>query len=307
MKGNSVWSLAAVALLSAALVVTSCAGPAAGPTPTPEPTAMPTSTPRPTRTPTPIPPTPTPSPTPTDAQALLLSLQSQEQNITNYRGAMDITVEATSEGISQSFDIQMEVAAAEPDSHMRMLMDAGFLTMDIEMITKDGISYLKMGDEWTSFEGEAQSGSQMEMVDPAEMEAFLKHASNLRIVGQREVRGTLCDVVAFDLDYASLARLAALGGEPVDPQDIEDMESVQFDNLKLEIAVGLEDKQLHQFVLEMEGYEKAKPEERFKMFMTMDIWDIGADDIVIEAPANVKPAPGASELPFTIGTPSPNL
>jgi len=261
------------------------------PSPTPVP-PTPTATPvPPTPTATPVPPTPTPTAPPVDALTLLRQVHGKQQDVKSFRGAMDMLVETVESGKPVSITIAMAYEVAEPDAHITVKMSGDPLLslFDMEMVVKDEMSYLKMGNKWTAMPaGEDDTlSSSTQMFDTAELQKLLGDASGAKLVGRRSVKGTECDVISFTLSADKMQELAALsaGGAP----DVNPNDDVQLQELQGEVAIGVADKLLREMTLQMSGNDKAKPEDKMSFKLILSLWDINAEDIVIEAPPEAIP------------------
>lgn len=292
----------AMCLALAVALVAGCASPApAKPAPTPEtvvaaPTATfaPTATTRPTSTPSPMPTetaTPTKVPVSGDVLALLKEAQSKHETIKSARGLMEIKMEGIQKGEKQAVAMTVEFEMNEPNMRMAMTMENEELgaPMDIEFIVADKTGYMKMGGEWMSFpaEEDAQNPLGGNFLDMDEMDDFLKTATNVRLAGKRTVKGVECDVIAFDLPQAEMLELARSQGKL--DEDDELPEDLGFEDFKGEFAIGAKDKVMREMVIGMGFFDKKNPRERFDMAMIFTLWDLNAKDIVIKAPAGVKP------------------
>ncbi|MHB1004069.1 MAG: hypothetical protein ACYC3S_00325 [Chloroflexota bacterium] len=305
MRSVSKRAAMALALLLVMVSAVGCAS--STPTPTPATVAQatrqaPTPTPWPTSTPTPKPtvtPTPLPSPTPGDAAAVIRQMQTTSQTIKSGRGSMDIVIEGKDQGEPRTVTMGITFEQNDPDIHMAMKMadpDGAEPLFAFEFIVKGDTAYMKMGSEWTSFPSDAsEAKSQTDLVDLKEMESFLKDATNVKAVGRRNVKGVECDVVAFTLSQEQMLELARNGGS-MPTEELFGAE-VQFDDFTGEAAIGVTDKMPHQMIYKMSGYATEAPENPFTMTFTMTIWDINSPDVVITAPADVRP--------FTFEIPSP--
>ncbi len=290
-------ALALLVTAALAVAVVGCAGNQPQAPVTAVATATATATPSPpTATPTPL---ATATPTPADAAALLREAQSRQQAVGSARGLLELAVAGppTTEGTPVS--LSAEFAFVKPDDvHMKISgagMPAG---LQVEVIAKGDRTYLKAGERWLPLpaetRGERQSPASLVAVD--ELESYLAGASGLRIAGQRAVKGVECDVVAFSPAPAQLRELAALRGQTAAQRTLEE---VTLEELQGEVAVGRADKLIHQMVVKMSGYEKNKPEARFRVDFAVSLWDF-------DAPAIVVAAPRPEDLLFDPGSPRPS-
>ena len=255
----------------------------------------------PTRTPVPVPPTPTPSatPAPNAALALLQQATTSKQEVKSSRLLLEMRIEGQegSKPVLATVTIEGESAGANTRLHLAMAVPKGLegledsevpLALDVEVITVGDTSYMRTGDEWSAYPGGTSSlKEETNVLDTAEMEALLARATAAKVVGRRTVKGVECDVVSLALPYKDLLDLASLGGGGLDTMPSQD---VRFDVFDTEVAVGVADKVVHQLVLTMGGGSTSNQADRFAMTMTMTVWDVNSPDIVIKAPANVKPA-----------------
>lgn len=277
-------------------LVAGCGSSPPSPTPTPAPivqaptaTFVPTATARPTATPTKV---PTPTPVANAAVALLEQVQGKQQDVKSARGLMEIVVSGTGSGTGESATVNVDFDLNEPDMRMAMKITGEEKPMpfDMEIRVVDETVYLNIGGDWMAFpvdEEQPGLGDQRDLVDMNEIEAFLSEAENVKVIGRRSVRGVQCDVVAFTLPDDRLLELAreqsAVGADEVAIEDI------QIGAFQGEFAIGVEDKLLHQMVLNMSMFDKTKPSAQFNMTFTTTLWDVNAPNIVIEAPVGVTP------------------
>lgn len=289
-----------VAALSGLLLM-GCAPAATPPTPTPVEVARWQVTPvtafytpvppTATRTATPRPPTATPSPTPkpNEALALLKQVDARRQEVKSSRALVEMQIEGQEHGKPVSATITVESEFAEPNARMKMGMVGGDLPMafDMEFIIVGDTAYWRMGEEWTAFPGGKNSlKNETNMMDTKEMEELLYGATDAKIVGRRTVKGVECDVVSLTLPYGDMLDLAELGGGGLGSSPSSD---IVFDRFDSEVAIGVDDKVVHQMLFHMAGAAKGTPADRFSLVMTVTVWDVNSPNIVIQPPPNVKP------------------
>ena len=245
----------------------------------------------PTLTPVPVPPTLTPSatPKPNEALALLRQADGRKPEVKSSRALLEMFVEGQDKGQPVSFTVTVELETADPNARMKMAL-VGIdtpMAFDMDFITVGDTAYWRTGDEWTAFPGgKSELKSETKLLDAKDMEELIARATDAKIVGRRTVKGVECDVISLALSYQDLRDLAALGGGNLGSQPSQD---VRFEVFNTEVAIGVADKVVHQMVMTMSGAATNKPAERFSLALTMTVWDINSPDIVIKAPANVKP------------------
>ena len=288
MRRTGVRLLALLAVVLAALSVVACGGGGVAATPTlapsPTATAEPTATPTATRTPT---RTRTPTPTASPAMALLREARGKQSDLKSYRGEMEMVMDIAQRGLVQSITVHLDVEVAEPDMHVKMQTEGAPGGFDMEMVAKGDVLYMRLADEWSALPAspDRKTQSRLYPVDDEQLQAFLAVASNATMAGRRQVKGVECDVITFSVPWERALELARLAGN-APAGDLSDAE-VNFEQLEGEVAIGVEDKIVRQLGMRMSGHSKANPAERFALDFAMTIWDINANDMVIEAPAGV--------------------
>ncbi len=285
--------VSAVLVLLLGSVLLACAGgtPAAAPSPSPSPWPTWTPTPQPTATPTRTPtPTVTASPTPSEAAALLQQVYRAQDTLKSYRARMAIDIDVAQRGVPQAVSMIIDMEVAEPDAAMKMSSEGMPLSLDMEMVMKGDVLYMKMGDEWTALPGEGglAEGNQAGAPDVKEMQAFFANTPSAKIMGKRTVRGIECQVISFDIPPERMLDLLAMSSGATEPPPTED---VRFDEFTGEVAIGIEDRMMHEMVLRMSGSQVDSPAEKFAMAVTITMWDINSPSIVIKAPAGVAIPP----------------
>ena len=149
--------IGALALLAA--LGTACSGdPALEEPGTPESSAMqPTSTPTPEPSPTATPePSPTPTPPASSARELLEAGAALVLGVGSFHFDTDIELSVQSEGLSLDVPISVSGDFQAPDAfRASMALSLVLLVIDLEMVSKDGTTYLKdpATDEWTVIAG----------------------------------------------------------------------------------------------------------------------------------------------------------
>ncbi|MHB1413653.1 MAG: DUF6612 family protein [Chloroflexota bacterium] len=285
-----------VAVIAAVSLASGCAGAAPPQTPTTVPSPAATNTPVPTPTPS---PSPTPSPTPADARALLRQAQDNQEAVKSYRSQMVIVVEGTQTGEAQSVKMTMDFVVAEPDMHLRLSSEGSPLALDMEMIAKDNVLYMKMGEQWMAM-GDAENlldsgDDDMGLTSPDQVEQFLALASDVRTTGRRKIKGVECDVISFTIPPEKMQELMALrGGMTAQGSGTDD---VQIQTFQGELAIGSDDMITRQLVMKMSGADKAKPNEKFGLSIWMTLWDVNDPSIAVKAPVGVKPLPQPAPTP----------
>ncbi|MDA8217884.1 MAG: LppX_LprAFG lipoprotein [Dehalococcoidales bacterium] len=286
-----------VVVIATVALAAGCAGAA----PPPPPTAVPSPTAMSTPVPTPMPsPSPTPSPTPADARALLRQAQDNQEAVKSYRSQMVIVVEGTQTGEAQSVKMTMDFVVAEPDMHMRLSSEGSPLALEMEMIAKDNVLYMKMGEQWMAM-GDAENlldsgdDDDMGLTSPDQVEQFLALASDVRTTGRRKIKGVECDVISFTIPPEKMQELMALRGGMATPGSGAD--DVQIKTFQGELAIGSDDMITRQLVMKMSGADKAKPNEKFGLSIWMTLWDVNDPSIAVKAPVGVKPLPQPAPTP----------
>ncbi len=283
--------VSAVLVLLVGSILASCTGgtPAAAPTPSPSPWPTWTPTPLPTATPTRTPtPTVTPSPTPSAAVALLQEVYRAQEKMKSYRAKMSFDFSLAQRGVPQALTMVMDMEVAEPDASLKISSEGSPISFDVEMIVKDKVVYMKMGDEWTAMPGGGEFGEELEMgaMDVKKMQEFFAHTNSAKITGKRTVKGIECQVISFEIPPERMYDLLAMSGGAGQAPAPDD---VQFEEFSGEVAVGLPDKLMHEMILRMSGSQRGSSADKFAMTIQMTIWDINSPGVVIKAPAGVVP------------------
>jgi hypothetical protein len=290
MKLIRIRTLIILAVVIVALGVGACTSPEVSPTPAPAPTA------------TSVPATAAPAVSSAEARSLLASVADNWDSIASFRSEMKMAVAESTGGVRQTFGSKVEVTAAAPDAQMKVTISDGSMAMDFEVITKDNVTYVRSSDEWTISEGaQNRVDAQATLMDLDELKELLAEATTVELVGKRDVHGVECEVVKFSVSPDKMLELVDLAANPSAQDDLDDFE---FSALEGEVAIGVDDKLVHQYTLEMSGHGKTNREDTYVMTMSTIIWDVNAQDIVIEAPTDVKPATGAQPAPESTPTPA---
>lgn len=164
-------------------------------------------------------------------------------------------------------------------------------------------AFLSLNDKWYELPADAlatgTTGS--ENIDPAKILEALGNpsdlVSNAKAVGSEDIEGIATDHVTGDINTSKLveaiARVAqSVGGaSPIDPKEIEEATS-QLEkfvkNAKVEVWVGKEDKQVHQFKLDLDATldEATKASSGLDGFgMSMTISSTPTDSPKVETPS----------------------
>jgi hypothetical protein len=226
---------------------------------------------------------------------LLRSVGLKQADLKSFRSALEMMVEGMEDGEPRTVKVTLEMDSAPPDSRMRMAIVGAPFEMVFELISKDDVTYVNLGDEWTSFQGAGEAKMDARIMDTQELEDLLSVATDARVASRRLVKGVECDIVQFTIPPAKMLELAA----KANLSSIEDAKDVEMASFAGEIAVGAADRIMRQLTVRMEGAERNQPHNRFSFAMTMTVWDIDAPNIVIEAPPNARPG----DFPFPFGTP----